>query len=189
MRRKQMTRNDMILDVPAIQKNIRTRHEKFIKEFGPAAEKVMADHRLFADLVMAKLYRIALIFKEEKIIDEIKMTEDGPYKKICLSKVGNVTYVNVITNGLVIVLEGLTYADIYDTGFKYPKEKFMAVNSNKFDWIDFATKLLDYIHSRIYERKEAMETRLNGMLQPFPFNDSEKVINELKPKKSKNDNK
>lgn len=175
-----MTQNDTILDVPTIQKNIHDGHEKFVKEFGSASEKVMADHRLFADLIMAKLYRIALIFKEEKVIDEIKMTEDGPYKKVCLSKTGNTTYINVVTNGMVIVLEGLTYATGFDTNYQWPKEKFNHVNSKEFDWVDFSIKLLDYIHSKIYERKDAMEARLNGMLQSSPMDDTIKIVKCLK---------
>lgn len=179
---------ETILDVPSIQKSIHNKHEKFVKEFGPASEKVMADHRLFADLVMAKLYRIALIFSEEKVIDEVKMVEDGYNRGICLSKAGNVTYVKVATNGLVIVLEGFTYTTGFDTDFQWPKEKFFHVNSDDFDWLDFSIKLLDYIHSTIYERKEAIETRLNGMFQPLP-DDSVKIIDERKPRKSKNGNK
>ena len=176
-----MNQNETILDVPSIQKNICARHEKFIKDFGSAAEKVVADHKLFADLVMAKLYRIALIFKEEKVIDEIKMTEDGPYRRVHLSRTGNVTYVNISTNGLVIVLEGFTYTTGFDTDFQWPKEKFFRVNSTDFSWEDFAIKLLDYIHATIYERKEAMEVRLNGMFQPSPFDN----IAERKTKKQK----
>jgi len=180
--------SDTILDVPSIQKNIHARHEEFVKKYGPAAEKVIADHKLFSDLVMAKLYRIALIFKEEKVVDDVKMTDDGPYRKICLSRSGNVTYVNVATNGLVIALEGFTYTTGFDTDFQWPKEKFFHVNSDEFNWVDFSAKLLNYIHATIYERKEAIETRLNGMFQP-PLDDNAKVLDERKPKRAKNGNK
>lgn len=178
--------NDKILDIPSIQKNIKIRHEKFVEDFGSASEKVIADHRLFADLVMAKLYRISLIFKEESVIDEVKIVEDGPCRKVCLSKSGNATNVMVITNGLVIVIEGSTYTTGFDTDFQWPKEKFFRVNSNEFDWDAFSVKLLDYIHATIYERKEAIEARLHGMFQPPPFDDAIKIIDDRKAKKQKN---
>ena len=164
-------KKETILNVPAIQKNIHTQHGKFIKEYGNAVEKVIADHRLFADLVMTKIYRLALIFKEEKVIDEIKMTENGPYREICLSRAVNTTYVNITTNGLVIVLEGYTYTTGFDTDFQWPRQKFYSVNENEFDWEVFSAKLLDYIHNTIYERKEAMEARLHGI-----FEESEQTL-------------
>jgi len=163
----------IIINVPAIQKEIHEKHQKFVKDFGSAAEKVMADHKLFADIVMAKLYRIALIYKEEAVIDEVKITEDGPYRKISLCKSGNVTYVDIRTNGIVIVLEGFTYTTGFDTDFHWPTEKFVNVNNDEFNWVDFSRKLLDYIHATIYERKEAMEARLDGMFQPSPFPNDE----------------
>jgi hypothetical protein len=158
-------KKETILNVPAIQKNIHTQHSKFIKEYGNAVEKVIADHRLFADLVMTKIYRLALIFKEEKVIDDIKMTENGPYREICLSRSVNTTYVNITTNGLVIVLEGYTYTTGFDTDFQWPRQKFYSVNENDFDWEVFSAKLLDYIHNTIYEKKEAMEARLHGIFE------------------------
>jgi len=165
-----------ILDIPTIQEEIRGKHRKFIKDFGSAIDKVMADHVLFADIVMAKLYRIALVFKEERIIDDVKIIDNGPYKKISLFKNGYATYVNISTNGEIIVLEGFTYTSEFDQNFLSLKEKIRNVNDEKFDWLDFSRKLLDYIHATIYDRKESAEAKLNGM---FIFDD-EKITKQRK---------
>lgn len=153
-----------ILDIPSIQKNVKDKHNKFIKEFGPAIEKVVADHKLFADIVIAKLNRIAMIFKEEKVFDDIKIIEFGPYKKITFSKTGYDTYVNIVTNGLEIILQGVTYAG-FEADLKMRNVKFSEVNSDNFDWNDFSNKMLDYIHAAIYGRKEAGEARLAFLFQ------------------------
>ena len=166
-----------ILDVPAIQEEIREKHRKFIKDFGSAIDKAMADHVLFADIVMAKLYRIALVFKEERIIDDVKTIDNGPYKKISLFKNGYATCVNLSTNGEIIVLEGFTYTSEFDQNFLSLKEKIRNVNEEKFDWLGFSRKLLDYIHTTIYDRKESAEVKLNGM---FTFISDEKITKQRK---------
>jgi hypothetical protein len=156
------TSKNKILDIPSIQKNVKDKHNKFIKEFGPAIEKVVADHKLFADIVIAKLNRIAVIFKEEKVIDDTKIVDFGPYKKITFSKIGYDTYVNIVTNGLEIILQGITYTE---ADLRMRNVKFSEVNSNNFDWNDFSNKTLDYIHAAIYGRKEAGEARLAFLFQ------------------------
>jgi len=160
-----MKNHNNILDIPLIQSEIGSRHRKFIKEYGSASVKVISDHRLFMDIVMAKVNRILLIFREENVIDEIKDIESGPYKKICISKINNPTYVNLSTNGTIILLEGFTYYAGFDPDFQWPKERFFKVNHDDFSWVDFSSKLLNYIHMTIYDRKEAMETRLRGMFE------------------------
>ena len=56
-----MKNKSEILNVPLIQQEIHARHQGFIQKYGGAIEKVMADHQLYADIVVAKLSRILLI--------------------------------------------------------------------------------------------------------------------------------
>jgi len=174
------------LNVPKIQKELHTRHKEFIEKYGGAVEKLMADHKLFSDIVMAKLNRILIVFKEEMIIDDMQITEQGPYKRITLNKKGYDAYIVIETNGTEIVFQGYTYGGNDFTGdFAHMRHKIRDVNTEDFDWVDFSIQLIDYIHKIIYDRKEAMETRLSSMFQPSPFN----TTAASKTKKIKNDNK
>lgn len=167
MKKENSSKN--ILNVPLIQKEIKELHHQFISNYGSAVEKVMADHRLFGDIIFSKLYRIALIFKEENIIDDIKIIEEGSCKKILqLSKKGFNSCVNVATNGVAIILEGFGYTCSLESDFISLKESFFNVNTGKMDWVDFSTRLLNYIHANIYGRKEAIEVRLDNILIPEP---------------------
>jgi len=154
-----------ILNVPAIQKEIREKHNVFIKKYGSTIEKVMADHKLFTDIILAKLSCILAIFKQEAVIDAIQVTEQGPFKKITLTKNGYDTYVVIETNGVEIALQGYTYTgDSVLSDFALVRVKIRNVNSDNFDWVDFSSQLIDYIHSTIYEKQEVVQQRLKGML-------------------------
>lgn len=178
-------KNNEFLNVPSIQKEIHVRHQAFIKKYGGAIEKVMADHKLFSDIVTAKLSRILLVFKQEAIIDDIKIVEQGPYKKITLSKNGYDTYVVIETNGIEIAFQGYAYTSDMISDLALLRHKVRDVNTDDFDWVRFSIQLVEYIHKTIYERKEVVEAMLDGILRPIPFEGLEKAINERKSKKSK----
>ena len=160
--------SDKILDVPKIQNNIRIKHSDFIKEYASQVEKVMSDHRLISDIIISKLYRIAICFKEEHIVDEIKISDTGPAKKITLMKGGSETYVDIRTNGKAIFLDGYTYNRGMSSDLASVSEKYYDVDSEEFDWVDFSSKLLDYIHKIIYGREEALEEKVRGIFDEKP---------------------
>lgn len=155
-----------ILNIPVIQEEIHKKHQNFLKEYGGAIEKVMADHKLFADIALAKLHRILIIFKEEKVIDEIQIHEKGPYKYVLLYKTGCDTYINLETNGIVIAIQGYTYqGNDFNSDFGHNKKIIKGVNESDFDWANFSDQLLDYIHGTIYERKEVIEQKIKGIFK------------------------
>ncbi len=170
-----------VLNVPAIQKEIREKHQIFIEKYSGTLEKVMADHRLFADIILAKLHRILVIFKEEKVIDDIKMIDQGPYKKIILCKNGYDTYVEMETNGKVIKLQGFTYTTGFDSDFRHQDQIFSNANDEEFNWSNFCLELLEYIHGTIYERKEVAEQMLKGMFEKTVS--KEEIIKKISKKK------
>lgn len=176
-------KNSEILNVPAIQKSIRECHQKFLKDYGSAIDKVLADRRLFSDIILTKMYRIALIFREEKIIDDIKISEVGFCKKITITKTSCNDYVDIVTNGESIVMEGFSYTTGFDTDSSHAKESFRYVNSDDFDWVAFSNKMLDYIHTAIYERKAASETRFNSMFEKNTISDYPSVFESSKTTK------
>lgn len=155
-----------VLDIPLIQKTIHTKHGKFIKEFGPVYEKVIADHELFSNLVMAKIYCIADILVKENVISEVLDVECSPYRKVKLIKKGNNSYIEITTNGIDVLFTGYTYLSL-DTSslLSNNNEIFNDVNEIDFDWKIFSTKLLEYIHSIIYTRKEAARVRMDSFIK------------------------
>jgi len=176
-------KNSEILNVPAIQKTIRDCHGKFIKNYGSAIDKVMADRKLFSDIILTKMHRIALIFREEKVIDSIDISDLGFCKKLILTKTGCNEYIEVATNGESISIKGFSYTTGFDTDIPHPINIIRNVNSENFDWVGFSGKLLDHIHATIYERKAASVTKFNSAFESF----DEAEVNSIIKKAIKKD--
>jgi len=156
--------NEPIINVPEIQNVIREKHQKFLDELGPQAEKVAADQKLKADVIMARIFRITVCFKEEDIVDSVKIVEQVPLNVVCLQKTGYDNYINVVTNGDIILLKGYgrSISD-FQSDVEMPVRRFRNVQDENYDWLKFADELLDYIHIVIYERKEAAESKIENM--------------------------
>jgi len=160
-----MSKDKKILDIPKIQKIIHDTHDEFVKEYGMEIDKVAADYWLFAGIILAKLNRILFVFKDEKVIDKIDVFEEGVFKKLCLSKAGYNAFVNIITNGNVIILENCQSVNILEgISFDRQTQRYNDVNGADFDWVRFSERLLDYIHVVIYKRKKVFATKLDNIL-------------------------
>ena len=152
-------KNTTILDVPEIQKQIRSKHKKFLKDVGVFSHKISQDHQLNLTRLVAKITRIMECFVEEKIIDQFTPYAlpymEGEYiRAFCLRKKEFVDSVYIWTNGEFIVF-GIP---IMDSNC----ESIRDINIDTFDGVGFAGSLLDYIHRKIYSRKESYEQRLFG---------------------------
>jgi hypothetical protein len=169
-----------ILNVPVIQKTIKECHSKFIKNYGSAIDKVMADRKLFSDIILTKMHRIALIFREEKVIDTIDISDLGFCKKLVLTKTGYNEYIEVATNGESIYIKGFSYTTGFDTDVEHSRSIIRNVNSDNFDWVNFSSKLLDYIHSVVYERKAASVTKFNSAFDSFDESEVNNIIKSSK---------
>lgn len=151
-----------ILDIPQIQSNLKKKHGQFVSKYSGQIDKVLADQKFLVDIVFAKLYRIMICFKEERVVDDIVMRDNAPCKTMTLTKNSSRTYVDIKTNGKTIVLEGFSYGHGFesDINVDIPIKRFYNVDSEDFDWVDFSDKLLDFIHYTIYDRKEVLEQKV-----------------------------
>ncbi len=180
-----MKSNEYVLDVPGIQKTVGEKHKAFLKEYGPEVEKVLADHSLFADIMLTKLYRIVLIFREEGIINDVRVSGAGPCKKLTLTKSYCNNYVSITTNGKEILMEGSAYSTEFTSDNVFLRHKIHDANLEDFNWIKFSEELLDYIHKVIYERTSAVETKLQELFdRNSPPEDNVKIIDKTKREKS-----
>ena len=151
-----------IIDVPSINRKISEAHKKFIDNYGPFTDKVVADHRLRLYKVWNKILLIAKCFRDEGIVDRFEdCSKEAFFLTLRLSKmtVDNLIYIR--TDGDTIVLT--------DSSFKIAsnmQEPFKCtiynVSSDDYDWEHFAVVLLDYIHDTIYLRSKAVETKVFG---------------------------
>jgi len=155
-----------IMDIPRIQEEVRSKHQKFAKKYGKEIEKVFADHKLCADVVVAKIHRIAIVLKEEGVIDKIVINNVAPIAEIRLWKDGMITYLTICTNGHQILLKGYSYTTGLGSDIETPSKRYSSVDSLDFDWVSFSSELVDYIHSTLYERKEVLETKISLMFEP-----------------------
>jgi len=154
-----------IIDLSNIQNKIKTKHIEFINKYGSILDKVMADDKLFSDIVMARLHLIATCFKNENVIDEFTLGENGPIKYIKIGKRGISNYINIETNGKTIKVNGYNYSDYGFTDDILKNNLRQEISDiDSFDWEEFAIKILDFIHEIIYERRKATEIKLNNIL-------------------------
>jgi len=151
-----------VLNIPEIQANIRSNHGKFIKKYGMQIEKVMADHRILVDIISARLHRVILCFKEEGVIDEIR-THEGLLKTMTLLKNGCSSYIDLVTNGKVVVVKSFISNESFDSDFSSGPEYFYGVDKEDYDWVGFSIRLLDFIHSKVYERKDVLDEKVRSM--------------------------
>ena len=179
--------SETLINIVDIQREIRKAHTEFMNNFGPQVEKVVADQRLMSEIIFARLYRILICFKEEGIIDDYSIVQLVPFKKLQLSKMGYNSYVYVSTNGLSIILEGYgTTSSDFTSDVTMPKKEFRGVQNKDYDWTVFSKELLDYIHSIIYERKEAAETKINTMFEGSFPNDEIIIVDKAKKQRINN---
>jgi len=115
-------------------------------------------------LISTRVYHILLCFREEGIVDEIKNANSYP-NKITLKKNGFDNYVHVLTNGRTIRIEGYNFInDDFRSDIQLPGKNYYSVNDMTYDWENFSMELLDYIHTSIYDRKDALEVKIKGVL-------------------------
>ena len=161
------------IDIIKIQESIQKKHNEFLDNFGAQLEKVSADHKLFVELAITKLKYIIDIFQKLGIINEIIEVNskeagydyDYSYKCLKLSKLYNDNCVYIVTNGFVIILPGTS--NITPTGIQFTDiVNFKDICSDDFDWVSFSMKLLEHIHSVIFERKRAGEIKLDSQFKP-----------------------
>jgi len=155
-----------ILDIPRIQEEVRSKHKRFVKAYGKEIEKVFADHKLGVDLIVAKIHRIAIVLKEEGVIDKIVINNEEPFASIKMWKEGMISYLKVLTNGKQILLKGYSYALFYGSDIESPSHRFVNVDQDDFDWVRFSCDLVDYIYAVLYERKEVIDTKMSSMFEP-----------------------
>lgn len=155
-----------IMDIPRIQEEVRSKHQKFAKKYGREIEKVFADHKLCVDVVVAKIHRIAIVLKEEGVIDKIVINNVAPVAEMRLWKDGMISYLNIYTNGRQIMLKGYAYTTGLGSDLEATPKRYTGVDRIDFDWVNFASELVDYIHTTLYERKEVLETKISLMFEP-----------------------
>jgi hypothetical protein len=153
-----------IINVLEIRKDIKEKHSEFMKNCGIQVSKAIADHALFAELALTKMKYLLNIFVEEKIVDLIEdISNNRPYKKLRLSMNGCDNYITIVTDGNNAVVEGFSYLTI--SGLQEPNRNiYIGLQEEGFNWDGFAIDILDKIHAVIYERREAVETKLKNAL-------------------------
>ena len=151
-----------ILDIPKIQKTISKKHSDFIAEMGNMATKVNADHELIIARVASKISRILDCFIEAKAIDKFINLEEQPFKGFHLVKNGFRKSIYIWTDGKDIVIKSsdlLIKNGLNDSSLG----TVYGVDVDKYNWEEFALKLLEYIHLTIYERMETADLKIFGI--------------------------
>jgi hypothetical protein len=150
---------DNIINLPKIKKSVRKRHKDFIDRVGSLPLKLSADQFLITARLMAKVNSILTILSEEKVIDEFQNCEDCGCKGYHLSKHGLNKSVFVWTDGKEIIFRESSLSIRH--GSIEPRVEVMNVeNIEKYDFEEFAEKLLTYIYETMYDRKNAISAKI-----------------------------
>lgn len=158
------------VDIEKIRSNLSEKHDKFIDELGTHSDRVLAEHNLIMELTFTRIKFICESFVELKIVDESKVSKGNGLRIICLQKSGYDNFVNISTNGEKLKINGVSSQTSFKaSGVEATTLSYMSdgvvmgdVSKDDFDWVDFSDKLLAEIHSSIYERKEALDTKIWG---------------------------
>lgn len=155
-----------VINVPEIQKYIKAKHKKFLKDVGDFSSKISQDHQLNLTRMVARITRVIECFVEEGIIDQfvpysLPYTDGEFVRTFCLKKKQFVDSIYLWTDGKIVVL-GDSRFPISDIGC----ESIRGLNADDFDGVEFTKKLLDYIHRKIYSRQESYEQSVFGIKTP-----------------------
>jgi len=152
------------LNIPEIEKNVREKHSQFMEDFGSLTNKVEADHHLAVAKVAAKITRILTCFSDNKVIDHVIVDRGGVYPKITVSKKGYNNHVVILIDSDSVLVHRTSIHQIANI-FEADREVYTAygVDTEGFDWTDFSSKLLEYIHNKVYSRKSVAETKINSI--------------------------
>ena len=152
------------IDIQAIKNKASKKHTEFIQELGSHSDRVLAEHNLIMELTFTRINFICDAFIDMGVINTKGANEENTAaRKIFLSQAGYDNYVCISTNGDKVVIDGDSYLTILSSGLTDRREIMSGANGNDFDWELFSDKHLDMIHSVIYERKEALETKVFGV--------------------------
>jgi hypothetical protein len=147
------------LNIPKIAKAIREKHSKFIEKVGMLPVKISADKELEMERICAKIKRILECFVSEKIIDQITVGDTAKF--FSLQKNGFREKVYIYIEDTNIFFIDMTERQIELCGTKLHENiEIRNVDVDKLDWVDFSTKLLDYIHQVIYSRSESILAKI-----------------------------
>lgn len=150
------------IDIQAIKTKANEKHAEFIQDLGCHSDRVLAEHNLTMELAFTRVKFICDTFEDLKIVDELEIRKETGVRMIYLSKGGYANFVRVSTNGLRLIIDGASYVTSMKVSMFDDGEMMDNVSDDDFDWLDFSDKLLDAIHSIIYERKEAFEIKMWG---------------------------
>jgi len=151
------------IDVSKIRDMVQSEHTKFISNLGLHIQKANADHKLLEEITISKIKYVLNIFIESKVIDTIMESENGPLKTIKLIKSNTDNFIVITTNGLSTTVTGMNYFILSSN--EEEELRFCNMWDENFDWYEFSTKLLDLIHSIIYERKYAFDIKIKSILE------------------------
>jgi len=147
---------------------VKEKHDKFIGKFSGGIEKALSDLWMEQDLTYARLFFIAKILKDAKVInhyEEIAVIVEGTTfnRSIALSIDHGTAFVYMLNSGKnVFVYEGVALEHPGNLSFLVwsqndQTKKYSDILNDDFDWKDFTLYVTDVIHKSSYRRKEAIE--------------------------------
>jgi hypothetical protein len=160
------------IDIQQIRDNVSKKHNEFMADLGTHSDRVLAEHNLVMELTFTRIKFICDNFIELQIIDKVEFKNITGVRKAYIAQDGYDNCVCISTNGDRIIVDGASYVTNMLAEPLIDREIFDGASLEDFDWVDFSDKLLQSIHSIIYERKEAFESKLWGSGCSIPKDDS-----------------
>jgi len=152
------------LNIPFIQDRIKSAHGNFIDSVGEIPVKITADHQLVVKRMSTRIETILQCFKDASVIDNITQgPENGDGDRSCfvfkLTKQGFDKAVYIWTDGNNINIKTAHFP--FRSGLNFDDDiTIRDVDFESYNWVEFADKLLHFVHQVIYAKTESLETKI-----------------------------
>ena len=147
-----------------IQQRIEAAHKNFLDSVGEMPQKITADQKLFLTRTVTRIKSILDCFVKVGVINRVEQqVERNEGDDSCcvfrLTKKGFSKAVYIWTDGLNINIKTAHYPQ--RSGLDLAEALIMRdIDFDSYNWVEFADKLLYFIHLVIYERKKSFEIKI-----------------------------
>jgi len=157
------------LNIAQIKEKLGDIHKKFVEAKNMVSLKVEADKELKLVRVESKINVLVKTFREMGIIDNYAVQNpsnslgtDSSVVCFVVKKNGFSNSVYIMTDGTNIVVKDSSFMIDFGNFSAYCQRFPVGDDVNTFDWIDFSQKLLDQIHTCVYNRERVNQLSIFG---------------------------
>lgn len=153
------------LDILNIKTIIRQKHKEFVEKVGSMPDIINDSNSILIFKMYAKICAILCCLKDEGVIDDFNYDFWNSHGFFYPKKNNYFGSLVIIMNGKQIIIKSSSTnrSDALENSSLNSNIIINVEDIDKYDWESFAMILLEYIHDKIYSRKDAIDMALFGI--------------------------